>query len=130
VAKWYLTERDSDKALALRDDFATGHLDITIPSLLYYEVANALRFSGAYSIIELKTAAVSLSKYAFEVWQPRGRLLEDALDLSLGKEITVYDACYVALAQRKRVSLCTEDAELLSKFPETAVSLKDLKLPT
>jgi predicted nucleic acid-binding protein len=88
-----------------------------VPTLIFYEVINALRFSQRFSKNDLATAARSLSKYRFEIWRPRGKLLELMAHLSLEDDLTVYDACYIALAKRMGLKLITEDAELLTKFP-------------
>lgn len=117
VTKWFLVEPDSEAAIRLRDDFATGRIKLTVPTLLFYEVVNALRFSGEFEEAELGLAARSLSKYQFGMWRPRGRLLELSAELSIREDLTVYDACYVALARRLDSKVITEDRELLSKFP-------------
>jgi predicted nucleic acid-binding protein len=117
VTKWFLLEPDSEAAIRLRDDFATGRIKLTVPTLLFYEVVNALRFSGEFEEAELGLAARSLSKYQFGMWRPRGKLLELSAELSIREHLTVYDACYVALARRLDSKVVTEDRELLSKFP-------------
>lgn len=117
VTKWFLVEPDSHEAIGLRDDFAMGRIKLTVPTLLFYEVVNALRFSGEFEEAELGLAARSLSKYQFGMWRPRGKLLELSAELSLREDLTVYDACYVALARRIESKVITEDRELLSKFP-------------
>jgi predicted nucleic acid-binding protein len=117
VTKWFIVEPDSDEAIGLRDDFATGRIKLTVPTLLFYEVVNALRFSGVLKENELGLAAKSLSRYQFGMWRPRGKLLELSAELSLKEDLTVYDACYVALARRIDSKVITEDQELLSKFP-------------
>jgi len=130
VTKWYLVETNSDQAIKLRDEFATGRLRLTVPSLLFYEVTNALRFSGVFSEIDLTLAAKSLSKYRFGIWRPRGRLLELSVQLSVREDITVYDACYVALAKRLKTRLVTEDKDLLKKFPADSVLITRLNALT
>jgi predicted nucleic acid-binding protein len=125
VAKWFLTEDGSDKAVELRDEFATGRLKLVVPTLMFYEVMNALRFSGAFEKPDLLVAARSLSKYRFDIWRPRGRLLESAAELSVDGSMTVYDACYVALARRISSMVITEDRELLTKFPSYATALSE-----
>jgi predicted nucleic acid-binding protein len=117
VTKWFLVETDSELAIGLRDDFATGRVGLAAPTLLFYEVMNALRFSGLYDEVELTLAAKSLSKYRFGIWRPRGKLLELSGVLSLRQDLSVYDACYVALAQRMNTKVITEDKEILDKFP-------------
>ena len=123
VAKWFLIEPDSDKATELRDEFASGRVELAVPSLLFYEVMNALRFSGSFRGSDLVVAAKSLSRYSFGVWRPRGKLLELSTELSTEKDLTVYDACYVALGKRTNSRVVTEDKELLVKFPADTLSL-------
>lgn len=123
VTKWFLVEQDSHDAIRLRDDFATARIVLTVPTLLFYEVMNALRFSGEFKEAELGIAAKSLSKYQFNIWRPRGKLLESSSQLSLREDLTVYDACYVALAQRLRSRVITEDQEMIAKFPLNTMSM-------
>ena len=125
VAKWYLTERGSDRAMMIRDRFATGKVDLKVPTLLMYEVMNALRFSGAFPSDDLALAAKSLSRYRFELWRPRGRLLELAAKLSMENDVTIYDACYLALASLRGCKVITEDGVLLEKFPQLTTPLSN-----
>jgi predicted nucleic acid-binding protein len=126
VTKWFLVESNSDQAIKLRNEFATGRVKLTVPTLLFYEVTNALRFSGVFSETDLTLAARSLSKYRFGIWRPRGKLLELSAQLSVRANITVYDACYVSLAKRLKTQLVTEDKELLDKFPTDTVRINRL----
>ncbi len=119
-AKWYLDEEYSDRARLLRDEFVKGQIAITVPSLLFYETLNALRYSRAFDEKELSVAADSLSKYGFEVWEPRGEVYREAARLSLAQEITVYDAAYVALSEHLRALFYTVDKKLLDRFPRRA----------
>jgi predicted nucleic acid-binding protein len=124
VAKWFLNENGSDIAIGIRDRFATNQVGLSIPTLLLYEVMNALRYGGNMSESDLVVASKSLSKYQFEIWRPLGSLLESSAKISLKKDLTLYDAVYVALAQRKGTRLITEDKELLGKFPRSTIPLK------
>ena len=130
VTKWFLVETDSDQAIKLRNEFATGRLRLTVPTLLFYEVTNAIRFSGIFNETDLALAAKSLSKYRFGIRRPRGKLLELSAQLSVRENVTVYDACYVALAIRLKTKLITEDKELLDKFPANTVRISRLDLRT
>jgi predicted nucleic acid-binding protein len=116
--------------VALRDKFATRKIRLAVPTLLFYEVTNALRFSGVFDEAALSLAARSLSRYRFEIWRPIGGLLELSARLSLRNGVTVYDACYVALAQRKGSKVITEDGELLDKFPSSTMSLDGFRRAT
>lgn len=125
VTKWFLLEEGSERAVALRDEFATGGVMLAVPTLLYYEVVNALRFSGGFSVEDLALAAKSLSEYRFQAWRPRGKLLDAAVRMSAEDGVTVYDAVYVALARMKGCRVLTEDRELLEKFPRFATPLSE-----
>ncbi|MDV3278268.1 MAG: type II toxin-antitoxin system VapC family toxin [Nitrososphaerales archaeon] len=130
VAKWFLNEPGSELAIWVRDEFATGRMKLAVPTLLFYEVVNALRFSGQFGETDLTLASRSLSKYQFEVWRPRGRLLELSAQISLSRDVTVYDACYVALTRRLGSKLITEDKELLGKFPTLTIPVGRFKVPS
>jgi predicted nucleic acid-binding protein len=93
-------------------------------------VTNALRFSGLFNETDLSLVARSLSRYKFDTWKPRGKLLENSAALSIRESLTVYDACYVALAQRVGSKVITEDKELLDKFPADTVTSTSLSAPT
>lgn len=127
VAKWFLEEQFSEDARLLRDSFVTGKLTISVPSLLFYETLNALKYSRVYSQDELALVARSLSKYGFDEWQPKGKLYEQVARLSLKQDISVYDASYVALAIFLDTILYTADLELLEKFPENVQHVKNFK---
>lgn len=129
VAKWFLEEEFSDSAQLLRDAFVTAKLTISVPSLLFYEALNALRYSGVYNGAQLALAARSLSKYGFEVWQPKGKLYEQIAKLSLEKEISVYDASYIALATSLEAILYTADLTLTQKCPQITHHISEFKPP-
>ena len=130
VAKWFLNEEGTDIAITIRDKFATNQIKLSVPTLLFYEVMNALRFSGSFREGDLDIIVRSLSDYQFEIWRPVGRLLELSTKLSLKEDLTVYDACYIGLALRKGSRVVTEDRELLEKFPRSTLSLDQYKEET
>ncbi len=126
-AKWFLDEDYSENARHLRDSFVKGRLGISVPSLLFYETLNALRYSGVYDEKELGLAAESLSKYGFDVWSPKGEVYNDSAHLSIRHDISVYDASYVALSILLHAPFYTVDRELLQKFPRVARHVKSLQ---
>ena len=40
VAKWFIEEEDTEKAIEIRDKFVRGEIKILVPSLLIYEIGN------------------------------------------------------------------------------------------
>ncbi len=91
---------------------------------MFYETLNALRYSRIYDEKELGLAALALSKYGFEVWEPRGEVYRETAHLSLRHELSVYDASYIALSINLKLPFYTTDGELLEKFPRVARHVK------
>lgn len=128
MAKWFLDERYSEEARLLRDSFATEELTLAVPSLLFYETLNALRYVGLYSRDELASIARALTQYGFDVWEPSGKLYEEIARKSIDYNITIYDATYVALALHLNTPLYTSDTELINK--QLANHIKTFKVET
>jgi len=126
-AKWFLDEDYSVNARRLRDSFVTGRLGISVPSLIFYETLNALRYTGIYSERELGLAAESLSKYGFDVWSPKGRVYSETAHVSIRHDVSVYDASYVALSMLLHAPFYAVDRELLEKFPRVARHVKSFQ---
>ncbi|MCD6095517.1 MAG: type II toxin-antitoxin system VapC family toxin [Thermoprotei archaeon] len=125
IAKWFLEEQYSDRALKLRDDYVKGLFSIVAPSLLTYEVLNALKYSRVYSIGELEEIGKALNKYGFDLYELRGEYKLETIRIAMEMDITIYDASYVALARRFNTVLYTADEELEEKFPELVVHIRD-----
>ncbi len=125
VAKWYLIEEYSDNAIKLRNDYVRGLVQIIVPSLLEYEVLNALRYSGVYNLDELKKIGSSLNKYGFITYDLENDIKDLVIKLALKENITIYDASYIALALKFNTLLYTADQELVTKFPNIARHIRD-----
>jgi len=115
AVKWFTMEPLRDKALIIRDRYVSGELDLEAPSLLYYEVANALRYNPRFGIEEVRSAVKALEDLAITVYDFRGELASRAIELAYRFGITVYDAAYVALAAIKNATLYTADKEVVMK---------------
>lgn len=130
VVKWFLEEAFSENARLLRDSFLTGKLIISVPTLLFYEALNAIRYSGLYKEDELALVGRALIKYGFDVWEPKGKLIEKMATLSLEKNVSVYDAAYLALAQQLGSTFYTADKELVRRFPENTCHISAFISPS
>ena len=118
IVKWFLKELYSEEAIKVRNDYVQRKISIAVPSLLIYEVLNALRYSGVYSEEELKEICLALNKYGFEIHDIEGDLKSKVVEIAYRHIITVYEASYVALAMKLKTVLYTADDELLEKFPK------------
>jgi len=115
VVKWFVEEGYSGEALTIRNSFIEGLIDIAVPSILYFEVLNALKYSGAFGEDELKRIARILEDYQFTAYQLEGAYAEKTVEVAMRKGMTIYDASYVALALIEEADLYTADEKLLTK---------------
>jgi len=111
VVKWYIPEQHHEQARGLRDAYLDGTFDLFAPALMPFEAINALRHSGHYEGERLEEALKSLPEYGidFVPFNKTGPVA--VIATSLG--ITVYDAAYVALAQKLNTKTYTADGNLL-----------------
>lgn len=123
VAKWFLEEVYSDKAVLLRDKYVGREILLTSPSIMLYEVLNALRYSGLYSKEELVDIVRTLERYGIELWDLEREYGERVAEVAIELNVSVYDASYVALAEIVNSRLVTADEEIVTK----AKNLIDLK---
>ncbi|HDD34200.1 MAG TPA: PIN domain-containing protein [Thermofilaceae archaeon] len=115
VVKWFVEEEYSREARLLRDAYANELIDVVAPSLLPYEVLNALKYSGAFGEEELKEIARTLEDFQITLFNLEGELASRSVELAMRKGITVYDASYIALAQILDTVLYTADEKLIRK---------------
>lgn len=127
VAKWFFREQGTDRA---RELLQRGG-DLVAPELLLAEVANvawkrALR--GETSADHARAVARALPQ-VMSFFAPLSSLHGRALELALTLGHSVYDCCYLALAESRGLPLVTADLRLLEKVTEggwkgTAVALE------
>lgn len=130
IVKWYVMEEHREQALKLRDDFVEGKLTLTAPSLMPYEVLNAVkRAKKDISIETLGTVIESLTLYGIILHELRGELARLTVKTAIENEVTVYDAAYIALAKLSGTILYTADEKLKESlknvYQEYVVHIKD-----
>lgn len=115
VVKWFVEEEGSREARLLRGAYANGLIDVAAPSLLLYEVLNALKCSGAFGEEELKEVAKTIEDFQITLYNLQGEFAAKSVELAMRKGLTIYDASYVALAQTLNTELYTADEKLIRK---------------
>ena len=126
AAKWYLPrthEPLAEEAVSLLRQNAANELDFLVPDFFFVELANIfwkaarLKRWSDHSARQALRAAESYSLPSV----PAKDLLDDALQIALATERTVYDSVYVALAIRAGGEFVTADERLAnaigSAFP-------------
>ena len=91
------------------------------PDLLVYEIANVLKYSKAFSEEEVIAAIQSLYNLKIDFIAPIITVVRQAVTLSYEKDITYYDASYVALATELEVPFVTADARLYGKVQDISL---------
>ncbi len=122
VAKWFLEERDTPIALRIRDGYVNGRIDIEVPDLILYEIANVLRYKK-FSAKEIGDAIKSILAMDFLIITPTETLMDMTAEISIKYDVTIYDAVYVALGKYFGTTVITADRELYEKTKENNVIL-------
>jgi len=117
VVKWFIEEKDADKARFLRDKFIEGKIELIVPSLLYFEVLNALKYSQLFDQSELSDAGESLENYGFSVITIKNEIREHMIKVAVDHDMSIYDASYFGLSIVLEKILFTADEKIIKKLP-------------
>ena len=115
IVKWYLDDEEhNSQARRLRDDLIEGSIDVIAPSLLVYEVVNAINVAANRGRLQPADAHLILRNFlAFSLPTVEGDdLAAEAFALAQSYHRSAYDAAYMALAQLLSVPLQTGDRRL------------------
>ena len=119
VVKWFIEESDSDKALILRDRFIGGKVELYVPTLLYFEVLNALKYSQLFKPSELEDAGESLENYGFKVITIKNEMRKHMINVAVNYDLSIYDASYFGVSIGLEKIFCTADEKIIKKLPPT-----------
>ncbi|MBI2653924.1 type II toxin-antitoxin system VapC family toxin [Candidatus Woesearchaeota archaeon] len=124
IIKWFCEEEDTDLALQFREGFLKGSVDIIVPDLQLYEIANALRYNKKLKSADVSSAVNSLIDIGINIVVPTKDVISSALALAYQFDITLYDAYFIALAKELNYDFVTADDNLFDKIKK----LKFVKL--
>ena len=121
VVKWFVEEEHTDAALRLRDDYVDRTVDIASPSLLPYEVLNALRYNPGLGERQLKEIVEALDKYCLWLAPLEGDLAYACVENSMRHGISVYDSAYISLGQIREIPVYTADRRLMNRVGDERI---------
>lgn len=127
ILKWFVNEEGSAEALIFRDRHVRGKERIIVPSLLFYEVANVLRYRKELPDKEIINLMEILKDFELSAVHLSFSELEEAMLYARIKDISVYDAAYVVLARNLSCDLITADKRLEKSVNESFVKSSDVK---
>lgn len=123
VVKWFSeNENETENAVQLRQQLLDGFCSITVPDLLIYELANALKHNPNLTMKEVKAALDSVFDMDIDIRKTDGLVVAHAIDIAFRFRVTVYDAYFMALSQIEKKPFITADY----KFLERVKGFKDV----
>ncbi len=111
----------------MREDYFENRIDLLAPSLIRYEIGNALRFHPGSSPKELADAIKTIADMQIEQADLSQEAVTAASEIAFQERITFYDAVYIALAEITRARLLTDDLLLYKKASRKQNLLQFLK---
>jgi predicted nucleic acid-binding protein len=109
--KWiFIQEDDANKAIEIRRAHEAGQIKLLVPATFFYEVANVL-IRGQYRLNQVMIEAYyrDLRSLTVSIAQVGQRLIRHAMHLAYAYGPSVYDALFLALAQREQCDFVTAD---------------------
>ncbi len=111
VVKWFSSHSEDDRvaSLRLRQDILNGECAVVAPTLLFYELANALRYNPRFNAKDVNDAVNSVMEMGFEVYGVEVDTMAQAVEMAFRFHVAVYDTYFLAVSQTKKKPLLTAD---------------------
>ncbi len=125
VIKWFNIEKNTDKAVLLKEKFLKQKILLCAPSLLFYEVANALRYNPEFGELDVKKAIENLEDIQLKIFNYE-KWFSQAIKIAFQYGITIYDSSYIGLGFSLNAPIITADEKLVKKVAISSLnSLSD-----
>jgi len=132
VAKWFTQHEEPyrDKSIALRDLHCMGRCRLIIPELGLLEVLNAIRYSPKAVEVDTTDALTILMSLRLRLECLDWDVLRKTSSIAWAYDITLYDAVYIALAERLGFPFITADRALWKRMGghSIVIALEDLEI--
>jgi len=114
--KWFVVEPYTAEARQILDDYQTGIISFTAPDLIYAEVGNIIWKKQQYQGLAADDAQDIITEFRkIKIRVTTAEvLLEDAYQLAVKHQRTVYDSLYLALSLRQQCQFVTADEKLVN----------------
>jgi len=117
VIKWFRQgENLAGQALALRAGYLDGRIELSVPTLLGYELTNVLRYKEDLTTDQVEEAVQSLFDMGL-AWVPlSAAMMRRAAVMARESGATVYDTTFAALAENLQATFVTADDRLVHRL--------------
>jgi predicted nucleic acid-binding protein len=111
VVKWFVLppEDGLEAALEIRRRVVETELNLIVPDLIFYELANVLRYQPQLGVEEVASALDSLETMDLDVRPFSYPLGKEAVRLANATAITAYDAYFIVFAEAFECPIVTAD---------------------
>lgn len=118
--KWFskVDEGGMEQAIRLQKLHFEKNCLLVAPSLLIYEVVNALRYNPYFKQSDTELAFQSLYKMELSLIDLKEKEIKRMIKLAYQRNITIYDASYLSLAQEHQAFLITADMKFYQKIKD------------
>lgn len=131
VIKWFRkSEIWREEAVLLRREYLEGRLSIYVPDLLVLEIANVLRYKKDLSRAQVQEAVRSLYELKITILNLSRDLVDKAIAIAYSRDLTMYDAVFVAAARHLNAPFITADEKLIQRLGDAprVYHIKDFSL--
>jgi len=91
---------------------------VPFPDLFIYELSNALKYNPNFDKEDVREAVQSILDMDMEIITPTSDIINRSISMAFERDITIYDASYVALAEELEIPLITADENLYEKVKD------------
>lgn len=131
VAKLYLRDEHLvEETDNLFSRFGQGELELFAPRLILYEVPASIRIASQQRRISPNDGLEAVRRFAqlpLSIVEETPLLLEEAFQLSLRHECTLYDAVYLQLAEDLSTEFITADDKLSNRLSRDLGYIRSLR---
>ena len=117
VLKWYLADEEfGETSLRLLQRYLDDEIELLAPTLLEYEIMNALVYAQRKGRIEPENISLALEGF-FDLGMdlaPVANLFPRILFFCQNYKCSAYDSSYLALAEAEGIDLITADRKLFA----------------
>ncbi len=117
VVKWYSKSKEDD--LRKADLLLDGHIQrdhlLLAPSLVFYELANALRFNPNFHEKDVLEALCTFNDLGIQIIEFE-KIYSQTISLAFNENLTLYDAAYAAISKLYKIPFVTADSGLHQKL--------------